>query len=605
MKFERIISRRIKCLVSPRGAALASSLLWLGMIMVTGTGLLSFTTAGTARVSRDENAAIALNAADAGLQQEMANLWQPFKATQRFDSLDTQCAGATTGAPRLVMAGLVQGAATYDVRYSVGVVNYIIQGTYRRQVIVRSIGWVDQNRNGALDNGEESRAIESQIELALDRSKVFDYAYFVNNYGWMNGFGANDLIVNGDMRANGNFDFSGGTPTINGSVYAAKNNKLIPAAPGIVNINPTQWSNTTYTTKAPTMARMAYSASKMGVKGTDEYEKWRDIIYDQQGSMVRGQPSGAVIGDNNGIRTYSNQLLSPKPTEEVLMPDLSDIDYYKQLSQNYVDAKEKYQDNSNNPYYGQGAYIEMFNSLTNRYERVTTNGVYDGSLGVIGTSSKPVKIHGPVTITGDAVIKGVISGQGCIYTGRNVHIVGDITYSQSPNFVGSDIATVDKANEKKDLLGLAARGSVIMGNTKKFSNTELQYMTPPFTKARYDDNGNLIPAFNAKATDYTGKMRYQSILGDNYIDSVSESIHQINAVLYTNFLGGGRLGENSGGVTFNGSIISRDEAMVLQSLPLVMNYDNRLRWRADMGDSLININLPMSPTLTSLSWREI
>lgn len=605
MKLEQMISRHVRRMASSRGAALATSLLWLGMVMVTGTGLISFTTAGTTRVSHDENAAIALNAADAGVQQESANMWQPFKVSQRFDSLDTYCTGATTASPRLVLTGVVDTQTNYQARYSVGVVKYVIQGTYQRQVTLRSIGWVDNNSNGALDNGEQSRAIEAQIQLSLDRSKVFDYAYFVNNYGWMQGFGANDLIVNGDMRANGNFDFSGGRPTINGSVYAAKNNKLLPPAPGLVNINPTQWTNNTYKMNAPDTARMAYSASMMGAKGSDEYEKWRNLIYDQEGSMVRGQPSGAVIGDNNGIRTYGNTLLSPKPTEEVIMPDLSDIGYYQAQSQNYVDTKQKYLDNTNNPYYGQEAYIEIYNSGSNRYERVTTDGVYNGSLALLGTSTKPIKVHGPVTVTGDIVIKGVISGQGCLYAGRNVHIVGDITYQNAPDFTGSDIAQTDQANEKKDLLALAARGSMIMGNTKKFTNSEFQYMTPPFTKGRYDDNGNLIPAYNAKEVDYTGKMRYQSTFGDNYINSVSEPVHQINAVLYTNFLGGGRLGEGGGGVTFNGSIISRDEAMILQSLPLVMNYDNRLRWRADRGESLIDVKLPMSPVYTMLSWSEI
>ena len=57
---------------------------------------------------------------------------------------------------------------------------------------------------------------------SLSRAGVFDYGYFVNNYGWMQGFSSTQLVVNAVCRANGNFDFSGGTPTINGSVYAAE-----------------------------------------------------------------------------------------------------------------------------------------------------------------------------------------------------------------------------------------------------------------------------------------------------------------------------------------------------------------------------------------------
>ena len=88
---------------------------------------------------------------------------------------------------------------------------------------------------------------------------MFDYAYFVNNYGWMYGFNYDQLIVNGDMRANGDFDFTGGLPTVNGSVYGCRNSKLIPAASGIVNITPTQWTNSHYNARAPQAARMSYT----------------------------------------------------------------------------------------------------------------------------------------------------------------------------------------------------------------------------------------------------------------------------------------------------------------------------------------------------------
>ena len=597
-----VIHRR---LASSRGAALAASMLWLGMIMVTGTGLISITTSGTARVTREENSTMALNAAEAGINMQVSILWRPFKISQRYTDMDSNCTGASTSAPKMVIASNFQSDTAYNIRYTVGVVNYTSVSSYQRLLTIQSVGWIDSNKNGALDSNEISRAIECQVQMSLIRSKVFDYAYFVNNYGWMNGFGAADLIVNGDMRANADFDFSGGTPTINGSVFACPNNKLIPPATGIVNLTPTRWDNSYYSAHAPQTARQTYKDTYMGAKGSDDYEKWRDLIYDKDASLVRGMPSGAVIGDKNGTRSYSGTVLDPKPTTEVLMPDLNDISYYISQSQAYIDDKSKYLDGSNNAYYGQQAYIEIYNSTTNKYERVTTNGVYTGSLAAIGTTAKPVLIHGPVTITGDLVIKGVVQGQGCLYAGRNIHMVGDITYSQAPNFSGNDPTLVDKANEKKDMLALAARGSMIMGNTTQFTNTELQYMTPPFTKARYDDNGTLIPAYNGKERDYTGKMRYQSTFSDAYINSISEDVNQINAILYTNFLGGGRIGGGNKGVTFNGSIISRDEAMVTQSLPLVMNYDNRLRWRAESDNPLIDVKLPLSAYYETVSWGEI
>lgn len=605
MKLLNCIPTYIRSGRSNRGAALAISLAWLGMLTMMGTGVVSYTSTSTVRVVSEEYGSLALNAAEAGLHFQYNNLWREFRIHKTFDELDVKCGPAKHGFDAQSFTQPVGTGEAAMLMFWTRVTKYEEINRYARRITIQSIGWVDSNGNGQLDAGETVRGIESKIMLELERSKVFDYAYFVNNYGWMYGFNQNQLIVNGDMRANGDFDFTGGFPTINGSVYAARNNKLIPPASGIVNITPTQWTNSFYNSNAPQTARQSYQLSRMGAKGSDQYEKWRDLIYDMDAGMVRGKPSGAVVADANGTRSYNGTVLDPQPTEELPMPDLSDIEYYKDLSRNYLNTKRKFSDNSNNPYYNQPAYIEVYSDVTKKYERITTNGIYNGSLALIGTTAKPIIIHGPVTVTEDVVIKGVVQGQGTIYAGRNVHIVGSITYAQGPNFSGNDIELVDKANEKKDLLGLCARGSIMMGNTKNFNNTVLQYMTPPFTKARYDDDGNLIPAFNAKEVDYTGRMRYQSTFGDNYINSISENVQQINAVLYTNFLGGGLIGGGGNGVTFNGSIISRDEAMILQSLPMRMNYDNRLRWRVDMGEPLIDINLPRSPAFNSLAWGEI
>lgn len=593
----------MRLLRSSRGIALAASLAWLSMLLLMGTGIVSYTTQGTIRVAGEENSAILLNAAEAGLQAQYNNLWRPFRIAQRFPETDEACQGASLTNPREICSGVLN--ATDGVVYQSGVVEYTSISNYTRRITIASIGWIDEDGDRRWDSGEPRKDVESRIELRLERSKVFDYAYMVNNYGWMFGFSASELVVNGDMRANGDFDFTGGRPTINGSVYACENAKLIPGARGVVNVTPTQWTNSYYASHAPIAARSAYNSATMGAKGSDTYEKWRDIIYDMDASLVRGKPAGAVVGDSTGTRSYNNTILSSEATEEVVMPDLSDINYYLQESRNYIDRKTTYQDGTANPQAGQPAYIEVYNSSRGRYERLTTNGAYSGSAALIGTASKPIKLHGPVTVTGDVVIKGVVSGQGCIYAGRNVHIVGNVVYNSGPNFTGSDIQQVDRANEKKDMLGLAARGSIIMGNTKQFDNSVFQYMTPPFTKARYDDYGRLIPAFNAKEVDSTGKKRYQSTFGDDYISNVSENINQINAVLYTNFLGGGKIGQGGGGVTFNGSIISRDEAMAMQSLPLKMNYDNRLRWRADMNEPLIDIRLPLSPVFASVAWGEM
>lgn len=144
-----------------------------------------------------------------------------------------------------------------------------------------------------------------------------------------------------------------------------------------------------------------------------------------------------------------------------------------------------------------------------------------------------------------------------------------------------------------------------MGDPATFGNPyPLKYMTPPFTKGRYDEAGNWIPPFNALERDSTGTLRYKSVLGDSAISRVASGINQIDAVIYTNFVGGGNLGTGGGGVRFNGSLISRDEAMVVWSLPVTMNYDSRIRERTLSRMPLIDLQLPRSPVMLRSTWQD-
>jgi hypothetical protein len=286
------------------------------------------------------------------------------------------------------------------------------------------------------------------------------------------------------------------------------------------------------------------------------------------------------------------------------MPDLSDLSYYQNLSQTFVDANTTYSDGSANPYAGQGAWVEVWNSAASRYDRISTNGLVSGSAVLVGTSTRPIKLHGPVTVSQDVVIKGTIQGQGSLYAGRNVHIVGSIKYANAPNFSGTNMTTIEQSNEKKDFLGLAARASIIMGNPVTLSGTALSYMCPPFTHGRYDENGNYIPPFDARLTDSTGRKKYQSVVSDTTVNSIAEGVNQIDAILYTNFVGGGDVGTAGSGCAVNGSIISKDEAIIAWSTPIRMNYDNRIRERGLSKQPLIDIQLPRSPTLLRSTWQD-
>lgn len=588
------------------------------LLAVGGAAYVNRATQATRESRRQTFEVQTTHLCEAGTQAVLRSLWRPFKISQRFDDLDDRTNNSSTSSPTINLSGNIAGVG----KYAAGVISSYTPGgdSYSRYVKVRCVGWIDWNNNNVVDTGEPQKIVDVIAAYQLARSQVFDYTYFVNNYGWMDGFGQNDLIVNGDMRANGNFNFTNGSPTVNGSVIASLNDKLSPAAAGLINTLPIKWSNATYAANNGTNSRVrqAYDQGTHGAKGSNGYENWRDFIFESGGSIVNNRLDGAIGGDSGGSVSWdrtgnagaTEAMLDSTPTEEVIMPDLSDIEYYKKLSDTYKDPKLVYGDGTPNPNFNNKSFIKVWDPTKkggagDYVDIVGADGVVTGSAAMIGTSDHPILLHGPVTFTQDAIIKGYVSGQGTIYTGRNVHVVGSIKYKNPPDFRGSNQTLIDNANEKKDILALAARGSVILGDTSTFNdNYPLKYMTPPFTKGRYDEAGNWIPPFDAKTTDSSGMMKYQSTMGDAYIHGISESVNQIDAILYTNFVGGGDIGTGGGGVQFNGSIISKDEAMVVFSLPMYMNYDSRIRERALTKTPLIDLQLPRSPVMLRSSWQD-
>ena len=70
--------------------------------------------------------------------------------------------------------------------------------------------------------GTVRKAVATSVSYEMKSLPVFNYGYFVNNSGSLKG---KDIIVNGDVRANGNFSFTN-KPRVNGEIYAAENSSL-------------------------------------------------------------------------------------------------------------------------------------------------------------------------------------------------------------------------------------------------------------------------------------------------------------------------------------------------------------------------------------------
>ena len=105
-----------------------------------------------------------------------------------------------------------------------------------------------------------------------------------------------------------------------------------------------------------------------------------------------------------------------------------------------------------------------------------------GALVLVGTKDHPIKIDGPVIIASDVIIMGYITGQGTIYSGRNVHIVGDLTYRDPPTWKHPDDTpeTTRLQNQGKDLVALMAKGCVVVGD---YTDADWQSEIEPYINA--------------------------------------------------------------------------------------------------------------------------
>lgn len=690
-----------------KGVALMTTFIVLLLVTIAAVAFIDSATQSM-RMSRQATQQNQLTyLCEAGINQLLPELWRPVKVDQNFWDLQ----GNLTGLPanpdvkswgveiRLPRAGEVPGVG----RFAVGVIGWNKVNDYGSQVILRSVGWIDTNNNAVREADEAFKVVHSVVTFELRRSRVFDYTYFMNNYGWLYNFNPTNLQINGDVRANGDYEITGRGPLMNGSIGAASNDKLSPPVSGLIKLPssgaPVKWNNTTYAANHGSSAiphstrwRPAYNPSMFGAIGSDEWQKWRDIVFDSQGQFLEAMDEvgrrigarsyGATLQDSTGYESWTRtseggtpayDLLSSERTQEIVMPDLRNFGEYITRSQQYDDQaantqKAAFLDGTENPNYGSEAYIETYDpdrrdangNPSPGYVRHSVDGIVEhdaifgpngrlvkenkltkanslqNTLVLVGSDTYPIRIYGPVSIRGDVIIKGTIQGQGTIYSERNLHVVGPVKYKNPPDFTGNNIYTIEQRNEKRDFTGFAARKSIIIGNPENESSVGSSYMRPPFTKARRDEYGNTIPAYdgygseNWLSTDITppglvkksSEVRYKSVAngfnfpalvgtarladgtsftaGNGLFSKIFVTPSQFDGIFYTNNMVGGKVGPDA---AFNGSIISKDEALILLGGVLRFNYDNRIMERNVPRTPLIDINLPRSPEMWRHTWE--
>jgi len=285
-------------------------------------------------------------------------------------------------------------------------------------------------------------AISVNVRFDLAPSEVFDYAYFINNWGWFYG---NTIFANGNARSNGQFDVAGYKPTINGQpLYTSLNE-----TGGVVSLSGYQDDNL-------------------------------DGLLDGNDGGVWS--SWDIVGAHNVNGTggwASNQHDFADPIE---MPNLSDLSWYENRAKNESGSIEI-------------AGSTMVDAVFGDEAGET------GNLYLYGTAADPIVLDGPVVTSGHVIIHGYVQGQGAIYAGGNVYVPDSIRYVSGPasprpaGTLQADTEAWLNANKDKDFLGLFAAENVVVGDyTHHYYDSYVgPWMTHSMNQSKEDSGEDLIP----------------------------------------------------------------------------------------------------------------
>jgi hypothetical protein len=265
----------------------------------------------------------------------------------------------------------------------------------------------------------------------------------------------------------------------------------------------------------------------------------------------------------------------------------------------------------------------------------------------VGTSNAPINVVGPVLIPGDVIIKGVVTGVGTLYVGKNLYLAGDVIYKNGPDFstapsgmtaTNRDAWVKSALDSQKDLVAFAVRESIFGGNPNSadwkgycFDNASYGLKnvgdeshlgkdgiahTPDDNTPYLDTDNNGVPDsawYDADgdgvidaAYNYAGDIQFSDARAAaiayyptnddgsrlSFDDIASNNMNTVHGVYYCNHAIAMRLANPNS--QFFGSVICRNEAIVFSS-SLRFTYDPRVHSRySDDPNRYIDLGLPIA-----------
>ena len=534
------------------GSVLVSTTVYSGILLVTLTALLSLASNRTLSTQRR------INWNEAYYHAENSIFWAMQKIADAEEGGDeADFLGSYSTAAGSLDLGYLQALATTSSTFFEGATVEI------------------ENHPNAVDDlyevtasstvGGKTRTLQATIRKNAP-SLVFDYEYFLNNWGWWWG---SSITGWGGNRSNWDFDFKY-SPTVNGDILAN----------GQVESN----------------------------------EVAIDPLGDPSSIPLNG------LAKNNPLE----HIHSGAPYIE--MPNLKDFSYYEAKAINE----------------GGSVVVNGSTIVSAVHSAAGQTGLY-----LEGTSTHPIEIDGPVVIPGDLVIKGEVTGQGTFYVGGNLYVIDNLTYANGPDFstapetmspTARDEWVQDSLDTGSDLVAYAVRESIFVGSPNG-SHWKSRVYNPSSYGLKNVGGENTLGEDGIKGTpddgvpyldtndDGTPDSAWYDADGDGIVDSnynydtdikmttsranaitnyptdsygnpedfttvATDYMNTLEGVFYTNHAAGMRL--RSSHMVLNGTIVSRDEAIIFSSTAK-LKYDSRIHSRySDDPNRFIDLGLPIA-----------
>ena len=414
------------------GAALPIVLVFTMIMSIGVAAFLKYTTFELSSTTRQNDSVRAFYYAEGGLQYGLHQLirgWSLSSFTDPFYFIDHESM-TTMPYKGKMMEGMPE-EGYYDVR----VIEVSTPYADGRDITLRSIGMYH----------DEVRTIVATYRLELEPSRVFDYLYFMNHWGWMEG-ATDNFEINGNVRANGYFSFMFSSNVINGH----------PEYERVNGLRSYKDSGGIYST--------------FDIFGTSTL---KGMAHLEQNQHLNEDANGNGVLDDGEDHNQDGMLTMPIA---VPMPNIGDLTKYENHARSWND--------------GAGSSIKIQGAGPGGSDLIVSDGVYGdsplekGNLLLWGTDENPIVLDGPVIVRGGLIIKGKVTGKGVIYTEENIYIPDNLTYvnppTTKPDWDYYDYATPEERdaawqaarevwkleNQDADGMGLLTKENIIIADFK-------------------------------------------------------------------------------------------------------------------------------------------